>query len=55
MEMSQYLLFHGWSQGYLENFYVSHGPKGTAQQKKDYKEYFERRVYEKTIRYEENK
>jgi glycosyltransferase involved in cell wall biosynthesis len=55
MEMSQYLLFHGWSQGYLENFYVSHGPKGTAQQKKDYKEYFERRVHEKTVRYEENK
>jgi GT2 family glycosyltransferase len=52
MEMSQYLLFHGWSQGYLENYYVSHGPKGTAQQKKDFAEYFERRVHEKQTRYD---
>jgi GT2 family glycosyltransferase len=55
MEMSQYLLFHGWSQGYLENYYVSHGPKGTQAQKKDFKEYFDRRVSEKITRYEENK
>jgi len=55
MEMSQHLLFHGWSQGYLENYYVSHGPKGTVAQKKDYGEYFERRVHEKQTRYEENK
>lgn len=55
MEMSQYLLFHGFSQGYLENFYVSHGPKGTVQQKVDYKDYFDRRVKEKQTRYAEDK
>jgi glycosyltransferase involved in cell wall biosynthesis len=55
MEMSQYLLFHGFSQAYLENYYVNHGPKGTAQQKKDYVEYFDRRVKEKTTRYETDK
>jgi glycosyltransferase involved in cell wall biosynthesis len=54
MEMSQYLLFHGWSQGYMENYYISHGPKGTAAQKKDFSEYFERRVHEKQTRYAEN-
>lgn len=52
MEFSQYLQFHGFTQGYLENYFVSHGPKGTAQQKKDYEEYFKKRVIEKQTRYE---
>jgi len=54
MEFSQYLQFHGFTQGYLENYYVSHGPKGTAQQKMDYTEYFNRRSKEKQTRYAEN-
>jgi glycosyltransferase involved in cell wall biosynthesis len=55
MEMSQYLNFHGFSQGYLENYFVSHGPGGTEQQKKDYQDYFARRVREKQTRYEGHK
>jgi hypothetical protein len=54
MEFSQHLLFKGYSMGYLENYFVSHGPKGTGEQKKDYKEYFERRIKEKQTRYEKN-
>jgi len=52
MEFSQYLMFHGYSMGYLENYFVSHGPVNTTQQKIDYPEYFERRVKEKQTRYE---
>jgi glycosyltransferase involved in cell wall biosynthesis len=55
MEMSQYLLFHGFSQGYLENYFVSHGPQGTDVQKKDFPEYFQRRVKERQTRYESHK
>lgn len=55
MEFSQWLLFHGYTMGYLENFFVSHGPQGTAKQKEDFKEYFERRKKEKQTRYEANK
>lgn len=55
MEMSQYLNFHAFSQGYLENYMVSHGPEGTAKQKIDYKDYFERRVKEKQTRYAPDK
>lgn len=51
-EFSQYTGFRGYSMGYLENFFVSHGPLGTEQQKKDYPKYFERRKKEKRIRYE---
>lgn len=54
MEFSQYLVFHGFTMGYLENYYVSHGPKDTARQKDDYPEYFERRIKEKQTRYEEH-
>lgn len=50
MEMSQYLRFNGYTMGYLENYFVSHG-LGTEQQKKDFKEYFERRKKEKQTRY----
>jgi glycosyltransferase involved in cell wall biosynthesis len=52
MEMSQWLNYHGFSMGYLENYFVSHGPTGTEGQKKDYPEYFAKRVTEKTVRYE---
>lgn len=52
MEMSQNLFYKGWTMGYMENYFVSHGPN-TEQQKKDYKDYFERRKKEKTKRYEE--
>lgn len=52
---SNYLLAHGYQMGYLENFYASHGPKGTVAQEKDFKEYFERRKKEKTMKYEDNK
>ena len=54
-EMSQWLQFHGYSQGYLENYFVSHGPMGTAKQKEDFPEYFERRIREKQTRYEANR
>jgi GT2 family glycosyltransferase len=52
LEMSQHLLAAGYQMGYLENFYVSHGPAGTEGQYKDYKAYFERRRLEKTKIYE---
>ena len=55
VEFSQHLSFHGYTQGYLENYYVSHGPQGTEQQKKDFPEYFEKRIKEKQIRYEKTK
>lgn len=55
MEFSQHLLFSGYSMGYLENYFVSHGPAGTAKQKEDYKDYFDRRVQEKKTRYETNR
>lgn len=54
VEFSQYLQFHGFTQGYLENYFVSHGPKGTGDQKKEFPEYFERRTKEKQTRYEAN-
>jgi glycosyltransferase involved in cell wall biosynthesis len=54
MEMSQYLQYHGYSMGYLENFMVSHGPLGTESQKKDFPSYFERRTIEKQTRYDKN-
>ena len=55
MEFSQWLRFHEYSQGYLENFIVSHGVGGTEQQKKDYPLYFEARVKEKQTKYEGNR
>jgi hypothetical protein len=53
MEMSQYLQYNGYSMGYLENYFVSHGP-GTEQQKKDYPEYFQRRIKEKQTKYDKD-
>lgn len=52
MEISQWLKFHNYSMGYLENYFVSHGPHGSKLQKEDYPEYFQRRVKEKQTRYE---
>ena len=52
MEFSQWLMFHGYVMGYLENYFVSHGPQGTKKQKEEYPEYFERRIKEKQTRYE---
>jgi len=54
MEFSQHLMFSSYTQGYLENYLVSHGPTDTAQQKVDYPDYFKRRVDEKRTRYEKN-
>lgn len=54
MELSQWLNYHGYSMGYLENYYVSHGPAGTEGQQRDYPEYFEQRKFEKTHRYEKH-
>jgi glycosyltransferase involved in cell wall biosynthesis len=54
-EMSQYLQYHGYSMGYLENYFVSHGPQGTERQKKDFPDYFQRRVIEKQTRYDSNR
>ena len=54
-EMSQYLQYHGYSMGYLENYFVSHGPQGTESQKKDFPDYFERRTIEKQTRYDSNR
>lgn len=51
---SNYLLANGYQMGYLENYFCSHGPKGTVAQEQDYKEYFERRKKEKTTKYEDN-
>lgn len=50
VEFSQHLLKEGYQMGYLENYFVSHGPQGTEQQYKDYPEYFERRKQEKVMR-----
>jgi len=55
MEMSQYLLYHGYRLAYLENYFVSHGPLGTEQQRKEYPGYFERQKKEKQTRYAEDK
>jgi len=54
LEFSQHLLFNGYQMGYLENYYVNHGPMGSEAQYKDYKSYFERRKKEKVERYEKN-
>jgi len=51
MEFSQHLVFSGFTLAYLENYFISHGILGTEQQKKDYKNYFDRRKEEKMIRY----
>lgn len=47
LELSNYLNKQGYLHAYLENYFVTHGPSGTDQQKKDYPEYFERRILEK--------
>jgi len=51
LEFSQYCLRKGYQMGYLENYFVSHGP-GTQAQQQDFPEYFERRKSEKTTAYE---
>lgn len=51
VEFSQHLLKEGYELGYLENYYAEHF-EGTEAQHKRYPEYFERRVHEKTTRYE---
>lgn len=52
LELSNYLLAHDYQMGYLENYFVNHGPVGTEEQKKDFPEYFERRKLEKITKYE---
>lgn len=52
VELSQYLLTQGFQMCYLENWYASHGIEGTEAQKKDYPDYFERRIAEKQKKYE---
>jgi len=54
MELSQYLDRHGYYMGYLENWFVEH-KDGTDGQHKKYKDYFERRVIEKSTKYEKHK
>lgn len=54
MEFSQYCLHNGYQMGYLENYFVSHGP-GTAEQQAEFPEYFERRKSEKVNIYEANR
>lgn len=54
VEFSRYLLNKGYQMGYLENFFISHGPLGTDAQLKDYPKYFERRKEEKLKTYEKN-
>ena len=46
---SQYLEKKGFGMAYVEDIRVSHGPEGTEQQKKDYPEYFEKRIEEKKV------
>lgn len=52
LELSNYLRAKGYTHGYLENFYCSHGESGTEAQKLQYPSYFERRKIEKTKPYE---
>lgn len=47
VELSMYLQAHGYQMGYLENFFVNHGLDGTQGQLERYKDYFERRKWEK--------
>jgi len=52
---SNFLMSRGYQMGYLENYYISHGLGGTAQQELDYPDYFARRKIEKTITYDNKK
>lgn len=47
VEMSLYLASRGYQMGYLENYFVNHGIEGTKGQEDKYKDYFERRKWEK--------
>lgn len=51
LEFSNYLMFNGYQQAYLENYFIEH-INTTEGQHKDYPYYFERRKAEKTTRYE---
>ena len=53
VEFSRHLFATGYQMGYLENYFVSHGPLGTEKQQKDYPEYFERRKKEKVTKYDQ--
>lgn len=53
LEFSQHLFKCGYQMGYLENYFVNHGPAGTEGQEKDYPEYFAKRREEKITRYGE--
>jgi hypothetical protein len=50
VEFSQFVTHHGFQPCYLENYFCEH-IHGTAQQEKDFPEYFERRRLEKRTRY----
>lgn len=53
LEFTTYARMNGYQCGYLENYFVSHGPNGTEDQHKRYPDYFERRQFEKSHAYGE--
>jgi GT2 family glycosyltransferase len=54
MEFSQHLTFDSFYMGYMENWYVEHR-YGTKGQHERFKDYFERRIKERSTRYEKNR
>jgi len=54
VELSQHLIKCGYQLGYLENYFVNHGPMGTDAQTKDFPKYFDRRKEEKVKTYEKS-
>jgi glycosyltransferase involved in cell wall biosynthesis len=52
LEFSQWLLQHGYQMGYLENYFCE---TVTADQEKQFPEYFKRRIKEKQTKYEANR
>ncbi len=53
VEFSMFLNSKGYQMGYLENYFVNHGMDGTQGQIEKYKDYFERRKWEKSHVYGE--
>ena len=51
VEFSMYLVSIGYQMFYLENYFVNHGLDGTQGQLEKYKDYFERRKWEKCHQY----
>jgi len=47
VEFSMYLTSQNYQMAYLENYFVNHGLDGTEGQQKKYKDYFEKRKWEK--------